>query len=74
MIKVNFLGPIGLDSIDSNAKNFIELKEELEKIDSLKEWLPLCAISLNDNIIQDYNNITFNENDVISLLPPVCGG
>lgn len=74
MIKVNFLGPIGLDSIDSNAKNFIELKEELEKIDSLKEWLPLCAIALNDNIVQDCNNITFNENDVISLLPPVCGG
>lgn len=74
MIRVNFLGPIGLDSIDSDAKNFIELKEELSKIDKLKEWLPLCAIALNDKIIQDSSDITFNENDTISLLPPVCGG
>lgn len=74
MIKVNFLGPIGLDSINSNAKNFVELKEELNNIDSLKEWLPLCAIALNDKIVQDCSNIIFNENDTISFLPPVCGG
>lgn len=74
MVKVNFLGPIGLDSIECKAKNFKELKEELSKIEALKEWLPLCAIALNDKIVQDSNNITFNQNDIIFLLPPVCGG
>ena len=45
-----------------------------QNIDSLKEWLPLCAIALNDKIVQDCSNIIFNENDTISFLPPVCGG
>ena len=74
MIKVNFLGPIGLESIHCNARNFKELKEELSKIEALKEWLPLCAIALNDKIIQDSADIIFNQDDTISLLPPVCGG
>ena len=74
MIKVNFLGPIGLEPIFCKAKNFKELKDELSKIDELKEWLPLCAIALNDKIVQDSTNIVFNQNDTISLLPPVCGG
>ncbi|MBR7118230.1 MAG: MoaD/ThiS family protein [Helicobacteraceae bacterium] len=74
MVEVHFLGPIGLDSIHCEAKNFKELKEELNKIDKLKEWLPLCAIALNDKIVQDSSDITFEDNDTISLLPPVCGG
>ncbi|MDE6887014.1 MAG: MoaD/ThiS family protein [Helicobacteraceae bacterium] len=74
MIKVNFLGPIGLDSIELESKNFAELRKKLQNIESLKNWLPLCAVALNDEIIKDTSNITFKDNDVISLLPPVCGG
>ncbi|RAX54740.1 molybdopterin synthase sulfur carrier subunit [Helicobacter sp. 16-1353] len=74
MVKVNFLGPIGLDSMEIDVKNFSELKEKLYEIKTLKDWLPLCAIALNDEIIQNTSNITFKDNDNISLLPPVCGG
>ena len=74
MIRVNFLGPIGLDSMQCDAKNFAELKEKLEKIDVLKEWLPLCAVALNDRIVQDSSDISFDDGDTISLLPPVSGG
>ncbi|RDU64773.1 MoaD/ThiS family protein [Helicobacter sp. MIT 14-3879] len=74
MIKVNFLGPIGLDSIELESRNFMELKDELNKIDELKSWIPLCAVALNDEIINDISNIVFKDNDTISLLPPVCGG
>lgn len=74
MIKVHFLGPIGLESIELESKNFDELALELAKIDVLKEWIPLCAVALNDKIIQNPSDIIFNDNDEISLLPPVCGG
>lgn len=74
MIKVHFLGPIGLESIEVDCKNFAELKAELNKIDELKEWISLCAVALNDKIIQNPSEIVFQNNDEISLLPPVCGG
>lgn len=74
MIKVHFLGPIGIDSIDLDCKNFAELKAKLGKIEDLKDWIPLCAVALNDKIIQNPSEIVFNDNDEISLLPPVCGG
>ncbi len=73
MIKVYFLGPIELEPMEIEATNIKELREELNKMESLKSWLPLCAIALNDKIITDVNTI-FQDNDKISLLPPVCGG
>lgn len=74
MIKVNFLGPIGLDSIEIEASNFDELKARLYEIKELQSWLPICAIALNDTIINEISHITLKHNDTISLLPPVCGG
>lgn len=74
MIKVHFLGPIGLDSLDLECKNFVDLKARLGEIEALKEWIPLCAVALNDKIIQNPSEIVFENNDEISLLPPVCGG
>ena len=74
MVKVHFLGPIGLDSIEVDCKNFDELKAELGKIDELKAWIGLCAVALNDKIIQNPSEIIFKDSDEISLLPPVCGG
>ena len=74
MIKVHFLGPIGLDSMEIECENFTDLKARLGEIEALKEWIPLCAVALNDKIIQNPNEIVFKNNDEISLLPPVCGG
>ncbi|MBK1994234.1 MoaD/ThiS family protein, partial [Campylobacter novaezeelandiae] len=45
----------------------------LKQDESLKEWLGLCAVALNDKIIFDENQV-LNSGDKISLLPPVGGG
>lgn len=74
MALVNFLGPIELESMNLDVNDFLELKNELNKIDSLKEWLPICAVAINDEIIKENDNFSIKNNDVISLLPPVCGG
>ncbi|HEF9729170.1 TPA: MoaD/ThiS family protein [Campylobacter coli] len=73
MVKVEFLGPINKENLELEVKNLKELKEILQKDESLKEWLELCAISLNDEIIFD-ENTKLEDGDKIALLPPVCGG
>ncbi|EAJ1203192.1 MoaD/ThiS family protein [Campylobacter coli] len=73
MVKVEFLGPINKDNLELKVKNLKELKEILQKDESLKEWLELCAVSLNDEIIFD-ENTKLKDGDKIALLPPVCGG
>ncbi|MBT0877927.1 MULTISPECIES: MoaD/ThiS family protein [unclassified Campylobacter] len=73
MVKINFLGPINKNSIELNVKNVRELKNELLKIEDLKEWLEISAIAINDNFI-DSLDIALKDNDVVSILPPVCGG
>lgn len=73
MVKVEFLGPIDKENLELEVKNLKELKEILQKDESLKEWLELCAISLNDEIIFD-ENTKLKDGDKIALLPPVCGG
>lgn len=73
MVKVEFLGPINKDNLELEVKNLKELKEILQKDESLKEWLELCAVSLNDEIIFD-ENTKLKNGDKIALLPPVCGG
>lgn len=74
MVRVNFLGPIGLDSIEIEAKNMDELRTHLRGIKELESWLPLCAVAINDEIIGDMSSVVLRDNDTISLLPPVCGG
>lgn len=73
MVKIEFLGPINKESIELKVSNLKELKEILKQDESLKEWLGLCAVALNDKIIFDENQ-TLNSGDKISLLPPVGGG
>ena len=73
MEKVEFLGPINKENLELKVKNLKELKEILQKDESLKEWLELCAVSLNDEIIFD-ENTKLKDGDKIALLPPVCGG
>lgn len=74
MAIVNFLGPINKKPINININNFDELKNELHKMDDLKQWIPICAIAVNDEIISKTDNIAIKNDDIISLLPPVCGG
>ncbi|EAC2140670.1 MoaD/ThiS family protein [Campylobacter coli] len=73
MVKVEFLGPINKPKLELNIKNLKELKAILQEDESLKEWLELCAVSLNDEIIFD-ENTKLKDGDKIALLPPVCGG
>ncbi|AGV09390.1 MoaD/ThiS family protein [Campylobacter coli] len=73
MVKVEFLGPINKPKLELNIKNLKELKAILQEDESLKEWLELCAVSLNDEIIFD-ENTKLKNGDKIALLPPVCGG
>ena len=73
MVKVEFLGPINKATLSLEITNLKELKALLQKDESLKEWLELCAVSLNDEIIFD-ENTNLKDGDKIALLPPVCGG
>ncbi len=50
-----------------------ELRAILQEKEGLKEWLGVCTIALNDRLIDNLNT-PLKEGDVISLLPPVCGG
>ncbi len=72
MVKLEFLGPIKKPKLELNIKNLIELKAILQEDESLKEWLELCAVSLNDEIVF-YENTSLKDGDKIALLPPVCG-
>lgn len=74
MAVINFLGPINKPSINIDISDFNTLRNELNKIDDLKQWIPICAIAVNDKIIFETDNLKISNNDVISLLPPVCGG
>lgn len=72
-VKVEFLGPIGLEAREFDVANLQELRDELQKIEELSEWLKLSAVALNDEIIEDLNT-PLKDGDRLVLLPPVCGG
>lgn len=73
MIRVEFLGPIKKDALEIKASNLAELKEILNKDESLKEWLEISAVAINDEIISNLDKELKN-GDKVSILPPVCGG
>lgn len=73
MITVEFLGPIGLEPIELEAASFDDISHLLYSHKDLIEWLPICAVALNDTLISD-RTIPLCDGDRISLLPPVCGG
>ncbi len=73
MVKVEFLGPISKEPLEIDIKNLNELKDILQKDDSLKEWLDSLAVAVNDEIV-NHLDIQLKDGDKISLLPPVCGG
>ena len=73
MVKVEFLGPIQIETKEFDVSSVKELKDELYKIDELSEWLVSCAVAVNDEIITDINT-PLKDGDKVTLLPPVCGG
>ena len=73
MVKIEFLGPLARKSLEIDMKNLQELKDLLKNDESLKEWIDVIAVALNDEIVSDLD-IELKDGDKISLLPPVCGG
>ncbi|KGI56073.1 MoaD/ThiS family protein [Campylobacter sp. MIT 12-8780] len=73
MIELEFLGPIQKPKLELEISTLKELKEFLQKDEELKDWLELCAISINEKIITDINT-PLKHGDKIALLPPVSGG
>jgi len=73
MIKVEFLGPINKEPLEMEAKTLLEVSRKLKEEPSLKDWLPKCAVAVNDTMVNDLN-MNLKDGDKISILPPVCGG
>jgi len=73
MIKVEFLGPIGIDSLELDIKTLKELSIYMQKNSELKEWIDISAVAVNDTLISNLD-YELKDGDVVSILPPVCGG
>jgi len=73
LVKVEFLGPIGIGEMEFEAVTLSELGAKLQKIEELKPWLANSAIAVNDTLTSD-KNMPLKDGDKISILPPVCGG
>jgi len=73
MVRVEFLGPIARDTIEIEATTLKEVSEHLKRDDSLVDWLPKCAVAINDIMVSQLDS-RLEDGDKITILPPVCGG
>ncbi len=73
MIRVEFLGPIGKKSLEVEAGTLREVSDLLKQDEALSDWLPKCAVALNDMMVNDLDT-PLQAGDIITILPPVCGG
>lgn len=73
MVKIEFLGPIGKESMELDVKNLNDVAKELSKDDNVSLWLEKSAVAVNDMLVNSLD-IELKEGDRISILPPVCGG
>lgn len=74
MIQVEFLGPMSqIPTQEFQASSLKELKELLCKDENIAQWLPICAVAVNDEIIEDLSH-PLKSGDKVAILPPVCGG
>ena len=73
MIKVEFLGPIGKETIEIEAATLSDVAKRLKEESDLAAWLDKCAVAVNDTMVSDLAT-RLNEGDKVSILPPVCGG
>ena len=73
MIRVEFLGPIGKKPLEVDATTLREVSDLLQQDEALVDWLPKCAVALNDMMVSDLDT-ALKTGDKITILPPVCGG
>ncbi len=73
MVTVEFLGPINKEPMKVEIKNLVELSEILKSDNEVSTWLETCAVAVNDTMVSS-KDISLNDGDKVSLLPPVCGG
>ncbi|UTJ06059.1 MoaD/ThiS family protein [Arcobacter roscoffensis] len=73
MVKVEFLGPINKDSLELDINNLSQLSDILKNDEQVSTWLETCAVAINDTLVSS-KDVSLNDGDKISLLPPVCGG
>lgn len=73
MATIEFLGPINKQNMEVDVQNLTQLANILNEDKDLKPWLDICAIAVNDSIVNSLD-ISIKQSDKISLLPPVCGG
>ena len=73
MVIVEFLGPIGKAPLEVEVSTLKELKEILNKDETLKKWLEVSAVAVNDKLVSNLD-IELNDGDKVVILPPVCGG
>ncbi|MRI84202.1 MAG: molybdopterin synthase sulfur carrier subunit [Nitratiruptor sp.] len=73
MVRVEFLGPIGKEAMEVEAKDLRELAQILKADEQLRGWLKECAVAVNDRLVDDLDT-KLHDGDRVVLLPPVCGG
>ncbi len=73
MVEIEFLGPIGVDSIKLDIKTLDELSIYMSNNEKLKKWAKNSAVAINDTIVTNAN-YELKDGDKVSILPPVCGG
>ncbi|GHS01443.1 hypothetical protein VN1281_10690 [Helicobacter pylori] len=52
MVEVRFFEPIKEENFFIKASDLKELRTILQEKEGLKEWLGICAIALNDHLIE----------------------
>ena len=73
MVKIEFLGPIDVDNLLLDINSLKELSDYMLSNDRLKDWAVNSAVAINNIIVTDINQ-KLEDGDVVSILPPVCGG
>ncbi len=73
MVRIEFLGPIGKEPIEMEAKSLRDVAKRLQQDPEIKRWLSECAVAVNDKIVKTLDT-PLKSGDKVSLLPPVCGG
>ncbi|MEA1917213.1 MAG: MoaD/ThiS family protein [Campylobacterota bacterium] len=73
MIRVDFLGPMGIEPMEVDVSSLEELSKILKQNEEIAQWLDDCAVAVNDTMVTSLH-VELSSGDRVSLLPPVCGG